>query len=62
VLIEIRRTGDTIAGQIGVEGAPATDFFGWLELIDRLERAADVSRHHQAAETPRDTNCGGPRR
>jgi hypothetical protein len=43
VLIEISRIEDTIGGQISVEGAPATDFFGWLELIDRLERAASAA-------------------
>jgi hypothetical protein len=51
VLIEIGQTEDTICGEIRIEGAPAMDFFGWLELIDRLERAADASRHRQAAET-----------
>jgi hypothetical protein len=51
VLVEIRHTDQTVGGEISVEGAPAMDFFGWLELIDRLERAVDVSRHHVAAET-----------
>lgn len=40
VLVEIRRTGQTISGQVAVDGASPSDFFGWLELIDRLERAA----------------------
>lgn len=41
VLVEIRHTGQTISGQVAVEGASPSDFFGWLELIDRLERAAE---------------------
>jgi hypothetical protein len=40
VLVEIHKTGKTVTGQVAVEGASASDFFGWLELIDRLERAA----------------------
>jgi hypothetical protein len=58
VLIEIAPTEGTIRGEISVEGTPATDFFGWLELIDRLERAADVSRLRQTAETRREENRG----
>lgn len=37
--VEIERTERTITGQLAIDGAPATDFFGWLELIDALERA-----------------------
>lgn len=48
VLIEIRPTDGRTRGESSVESTPATDLFGWLELIDRLERAADVSRHGQA--------------
>jgi hypothetical protein len=40
VLVEIQHTGKTVTGQVAVEGASASGFFGWLELIDRLERAA----------------------
>ncbi|HTU84858.1 MAG TPA: hypothetical protein VMF57_04745 [Solirubrobacteraceae bacterium] len=43
VLVEIRHTGKTISGQVAVEGASPSDFFGWLELIDRLEHAAEGS-------------------
>jgi hypothetical protein len=39
VVVELERTGSTISGQMAVAGAPATGFFGWLELIDHLERA-----------------------
>jgi hypothetical protein len=41
VLVEIQTTGKTVAGQVAVEGASASGFFGWLELIDRLEQAAE---------------------
>jgi hypothetical protein len=51
VLVEIRHTEHTVGGAIRVEGGPAMDFFGWLELIDRLERAVDLSRQHRTAET-----------
>ena len=40
VLLEIRHTGKTVSGQVAVEGSSPSDFFGWLELIDRLERAS----------------------
>ena len=40
VVVELERTGSTISGQVAVAGAPAAAFFCWLELIDRLERAA----------------------
>ena len=40
VVVELERTGSTISGHVAVAGAPPTEFFGWLELIDRLERAS----------------------
>jgi hypothetical protein len=40
VMVEIKPTGGTVRGRISVDGAPPSGFFGWLELIDRLERAA----------------------
>lgn len=40
VVVELKRTSATISGQTSIDGAAATEFFGWLELIDRLERAA----------------------
>lgn len=59
MLIEIEREAGTISGQLAVEGAPARDFFGWLELIDRLERATD---HRGAKSTGRDraVTCARP--
>jgi hypothetical protein len=39
VAVELERSGTTIRGQLMVEDAAEVEFFGWLELIDRLERA-----------------------
>jgi hypothetical protein len=41
VMLEIQHTGNTVSGRVAVEGSSPTDFFGWLELIDRLERASE---------------------
>jgi hypothetical protein len=38
-VIEIERGERTISGQLAIDDAPSTRFFGWLELIDLLERA-----------------------
>jgi hypothetical protein len=40
VVLEIRRTRRTISRELAVDGAPARGFYGWLELIDDLERAS----------------------
>jgi hypothetical protein len=39
VALEVKITNGTISGQLGVDGAPTASFHGWLELIDRIERA-----------------------
>jgi hypothetical protein len=36
----LRPAVGTIAGRVAVGDAPATEFYGWLELIDRVGRAA----------------------
>jgi hypothetical protein len=41
VVVDLERCAETISGQITVAGAETTAFFGWLELIDRLERAVE---------------------
>jgi hypothetical protein len=41
VVLDIERDERTISGELAVEGTPSKAFFGWLELIDWLERAAD---------------------
>jgi hypothetical protein len=40
VTLELQRSGATISGQLSVERTAAIEFFGWLQLIDELERAA----------------------
>ena len=55
VMVEIDNGAETISGLIAVEGAPAGTFYGWLELIDRLERATSP----RGAET--DPASGSPR-
>lgn len=52
VQVELRHTGKTVSGQVAVEGAAPSGFFGWLELIDRLEQAA--------GKRARATQDGGP--
>jgi hypothetical protein len=42
-VIEIERAERTISGQLTINDAPARGFFGWLELIDLLERASSPS-------------------
>ncbi len=48
MLIEFEPTEGTISGRLSVEGLPATEFYGWLELINRLERVG-----RPAPEEPR---------
>lgn len=43
VVVDLEQTDETVKGHITVAGAVRTEFFGWLELIDRLDRA--VERH-----------------
>ena len=40
VVLDITRTPSTICGQLAVDGVSASCFYGWLELIDALERIA----------------------
>ena len=46
VALEIDDDNRTISGHLVLEGAPMVAFYGWLELIDQLERAW---RHDPAA-------------
>jgi hypothetical protein len=57
VIVQIGHSDGTVKGQVTAPGAPGTEFFGWLELMDRLERAVDrqeavnsQSREPEAAE------------
>jgi hypothetical protein len=38
--IDVEAASTTVRGQIAVDGGPQTQFFGWLELIDHIVRAA----------------------
>jgi hypothetical protein len=60
VLVEIQPAGKTVSGQVAVEGACATGFFGWLELIDRLERAAAGGAAPDSLREPRAEPWGAP--
>jgi hypothetical protein len=41
VVVQIGHSDGTVTGQVTAPGAPGAEFFGWLELMDRLERAVD---------------------
>jgi hypothetical protein len=42
-VVEIERDERTISGHVAINDAEPTGFFGWLELIDALERATDTA-------------------
>ena len=44
VRIELRPAGETISGTVAIGDNAPTGFFGWLELIDLLHRAASKIR------------------
>ena len=56
-VIDIERGESTIRGRLAINDAPARGFFGWLELIDLLERATSPSAAppgaRQDSESPR---------
>lgn len=41
LIVQIAHSDGTVTGQVTAPGAPRAEFFGWLELMDRLERAVD---------------------
>jgi hypothetical protein len=41
VILQIGHNDGTVSGQVTAPGSPKAEFFGWLELMDRLERAVD---------------------
>jgi hypothetical protein len=49
VVVDLEQTDETVKGHITIAGAAAVAFFGWLELIDRLDRA--VERHCGPGQT-----------
>jgi hypothetical protein len=40
VIVDIERSATTVSGQITIGEVTPVEFFGWIELIDRLDRAA----------------------
>jgi hypothetical protein len=50
VVLDIEQTDGTISGQLAVGSAHAARFHGWLELIDRIERAIDQARTKAAIQ------------
>jgi hypothetical protein len=61
VVLDIERDEGTISGELAVEGTPSKAFFGWLELIDWLERAAERSPDSRAVSTETDPKDLGSR-
>jgi hypothetical protein len=47
VKIDLHHAGETISGSVAVGDSPPTGFFGWLELIDLLHRAASEPRSEE---------------
>jgi hypothetical protein len=41
LIVQIGHSDGTVSGQVTAPGAPGAEFFGWLELMDRRERALD---------------------
>lgn len=41
VVLDLAREDGTIRGQLSIGGDEPLSFHGWLELIDRLERATN---------------------
>jgi hypothetical protein len=41
VVVLIEPVERTVTGALTVEGAPTSGFYGWLQLIDKLDRAAN---------------------
>lgn len=50
VVVDITQTSNTVSGRVTVGDGAATEFFGWLELIDRLQSAAATSTHEARME------------
>jgi hypothetical protein len=40
-MLELQHDERTISGSIAVDDNPPRSFYGWLELLDRLERATN---------------------
>ena len=42
VVLDLAHEAGTIRGQLSIGGGEPLSFHGWLELIDRLERATNL--------------------
>ncbi|MBV9818051.1 MAG: hypothetical protein JOZ07_06835 [Solirubrobacterales bacterium] len=40
--LELSPAEDTIRGRLAIEGAQSSDFYGWIELINVLNRAVNA--------------------
>ena len=49
VQLEIERGDETISGQVSVEDESPTEFYGWLQLISHIERAAGTGEQLEDA-------------
>ena len=50
VELDLEGITTTIGGRLAVDGGAAREFYGWLELIDRLERARAGTRQADARD------------
>ena len=42
LVLDVRSAAGTIAGSVSIADASACGFYGWLELIDLIDRAVEV--------------------
>jgi hypothetical protein len=49
VQLEIEQGDETISGEVSVDDGAPTEFYGWLQLISHIERAAGTGEHHKEA-------------
>ena len=50
VELDLEGITTTIGGRLAVDGGAAREFYGWLELIDQLERALAGTRQADARD------------
>ena len=56
--MQIGHSDGTVSGQVTAPGAPGAEFFGWLELMDRLERAVDRQEAFSQSRSGTDAEKG----
>jgi hypothetical protein len=62
VVLEIERSSDTISGRLAVGSGAPSRFYGWLELIDRLERSVNPPGAEADADDDMDSEPRGTQR